>query len=151
MLTKIVVICVGAAVFIAGVIIYRTQHVVAPTIIEQEARDSGVDYSIGIKYPFFSGVKHEYDLNGAIWATLTGKANVFKAAVRKANPRSLPVAHKSGLYIEYTPVVFNPQLVTVTFKITSYFTGDAHPSTTLETFSYDIENIAALPVIPAAQ
>ena len=145
MVTKIVLIFAVVAVVVAGAVFYSIGHDVTPTVVEQEAKQEGLDYSVGIKYPFFSGVQNANDLNDTVWSLLNGKASEFKRIVRRDNPSGLAVAHKNGFYVEYTMVVFNPQLATVRLKITSYFIGDEHPNTTTETFSYDLGNNSVIP------
>ena len=145
MFTKTVWIFAVTAVLIAGGIYYYQEHTSLATIVEQQMKNEAVDYSIGIKYPFFSGVRHELELNNTVWTFLKIKADVFKAMVRKRNPSGSPVLHKSGFYVEYFPVVFNPQFAAIRFKISTYITSDAHPSTTIEMFNYDLENNSMIP------
>jgi hypothetical protein len=106
-----------------------------------------LNYEISVEYPQLSGgnnpnlEKFNQVARGAVMKTLTG----FKKSVAAEEGENLEETRPEGsmrsdLIISYTVALAQDDLVSIDFKLGSYYQGAAHPNSESNTLNYDLKN-----------
>jgi hypothetical protein len=99
-------------------------------------------YEIEADYPQIEGSSEApvADFNKAVQTIINDNVRTFKKDAPEAYDKDSPDAQLSGLVINHNLAMANDSVISVSFNISTYFSGAAHPNHNSYALNYDLRN-----------